>query len=61
MPYQSQIDMPRVLRATLAVLEQTAYEGKNSKVIAELKTCLREAILNLETLSESPSNGGSQR
>ena len=54
MPYDSQIDMPKVLQTALSMLESAEYEGKESKAVSDLKTCLRDAILKLETLSKQP-------
>ena len=54
MPYDCQTDMVQILRATLAVLENSEYKGKDSKAVAELTFCLRDAIPKLEALSHTP-------
>ena len=42
------LDLSRVLRTTLYLIDQAEYEGKNSPTVLELRSCLTRCIAELE-------------
>jgi len=56
MVYECEIDLLRILHATLCVLDNGIYEGKGSKHLERARACLREAIVSLELASRSNSD-----
>ena len=56
MTYESEIDLLRILHATLAVLENSEVSGSGSSPnIEQAKCCLREAVACLEIDARSNS------
>ena len=49
-------DMTAVLRTVLYLLEQTEYPGKSSSAVSELKSCMRQAITNIEVETRGKPN-----
>ena len=49
--YDAQVDIQQILSAMLSLLEHSAYEGKDTKSVAELKRCLRDTIVTLEQIA----------
>jgi hypothetical protein len=42
------LDLSRVLRTTLYLVEQANYEGKDTSTVQELRVCLTKCIAELE-------------
>ena len=51
-----QLDILKILKAMLSLLENAAYKDRNSDQIAHVKSCIREAISGLEVLTRSSSS-----
>jgi hypothetical protein len=49
MPYACEVDLLRILRATLSLLEAADYPEKETPQTQKVAHCLREAISGLET------------
>ena len=50
------LDVTAVLRTVLYLLEQTDYSGKNSAAVSELKSCMRQAITDIESETRGKPN-----
>jgi len=56
MPYEPQVDVLQVLKATLSLLEYTDFPTKGSEAVASLKRCLREAIAEIHLATSATSS-----
>jgi hypothetical protein len=52
-----QIDLLRILRATLSLMEVAEYRGKGNPHTEKVANCLREAISELEASTRTTNNG----
>jgi hypothetical protein len=50
------LDVTAVLRTVLYLLEQTDYSGKGSNAVSELKSCMRQAITDIESETRGKPN-----
>ena len=55
MRYECEIDLLRILHATLSVLDNAEYPGKGSEHVERAKECIREAVVSLEMASRAKS------
>ncbi len=50
------LDLTSVLRTVLYLLEKTTYPEKNSSAVTDLKSCMRRAIVDIESESYGKPN-----
>lgn len=57
MPYACKVDLLRILRATLSLLEAADYPEKDTPQTEKVAGCLREAIRELQTSLPDTNDG----
>jgi len=57
MPYEIPLNVIEILKSTLYLLEHTIYPGKDGKTVADLKSCIANAMSTLaKEIADAPGD-----